>query len=89
MCAKTPKIAQPVEKDPQYLANPFLDGLQIGKGTGRNQLRTDLGSPLLTVPAPSGVALPAGSSATSTPGLVTPSATVSGLPSIPSAALVR
>lgn len=44
MCAKTPKAAPITQKDPVYLRNPFLDGVKIGAGTGRNALRIDLGS---------------------------------------------
>ena len=41
MCMKTPKVNQPTDKPPQYLRNPFLDGLAIGQGQGRNSLRID------------------------------------------------
>ena len=44
MCTKTPKVQQPKDKPVQYLRNPFLDGLAIGQGQGRDSLRIDLGS---------------------------------------------
>jgi len=45
MCApKVPKPKTVAEKPVQYLRNPFLDDLSIGKDAGRNSLRIDLGS---------------------------------------------
>lgn len=47
MCTtKTPKVQQPVQKDPVYMANSWLDGLGInGESMGRNSLRIDMGTP--------------------------------------------
>ena len=43
MCTpKVPKVQPAVEKKPQYLRNPFLDGSAIQIGSrGRNSLRID------------------------------------------------
>lgn len=49
MCSKPPKPKPVKEKEPQYLRNPWLDGLAIGgvqgARSGRNALRVDLGTP--------------------------------------------
>ena len=45
MCTKTPKVQQPKDKPVQYLRNPFLDGIAIGQGQGRDSLRIDRGTP--------------------------------------------
>ena len=47
MCTKRPRIQQPEQKDPQFLRNPYLDGLAIGAGRGRNSLRIDRADPLM------------------------------------------
>lgn len=66
MCPKTPKVKPTVEKKPQYLRNPFLDGLAFGSNTGRNALRVDLGS---QTPVPYQPPAP-------TPGLVVPNSKI-------------
>lgn len=47
MCGSAPKPKKVEEKEPQYMRNPWLDGLAIGGltgiRTGRNSLRVDLG----------------------------------------------
>jgi hypothetical protein len=66
MCTvKKPKEVKPtVEKDPQYLRNPWLDGMSMNRSTtiGRNSLRLDPGSsyrtPLPTLPPPTGPTTP-------------------------------
>lgn len=66
MCSK-PKAPKPIkEKEPQYMRNPWLDGLAIGGlggiRTGRNSLRVDLGgtnaSTGLAIPQPTQPATP-------------------------------
>lgn len=52
MCTKTPKVNQPKDKPVQYLRNPFLDGLSIGQGRGRDSLRIDPGSRIAPVGDP-------------------------------------
>lgn len=51
MCAKPPKPKKVKEKPVQYLRNPFLDGINIGRDTGRASLRIDLGQQAAS-PAP-------------------------------------
>ena len=61
MCPKTPKVKPVEEKKPQYLRNPFLDGLAIGSNSGRNSLRVELGaasSPTAPYQPPPGVVIP-------------------------------
>lgn len=59
MCGSPPKPKPVKEKPPQYLRNPWLDGLALGgvgaARSGRNALRIDLGTPGA---APSYVGLP-------------------------------
>jgi hypothetical protein len=50
MCPKTPKVKPVEEKTPQYMRNPFLDGLALGASKGRNSLRVELGSTSPSVP---------------------------------------
>lgn len=59
MCTKSPKIPKPeTPKEIASFRNPFLDGMQIGAGRGRDALRTDLGGGLMirqpAAPPPSG-----------------------------------
>lgn len=58
MCGSAPKAKKIEEKPPQYMRNPWLDGLAIGGlsgiRTGRNSLRVDLGG----TNAATGLAIP-------------------------------
>lgn len=73
MCMKTPKPKAVKEKPVQYLRNPWLDGLAIGAGQGRNSLRVDRTG--AAAPTAGGAAAPTYGGATA-PGLP-------GLPSVP------
>lgn len=66
MCPKTPKPQKQETKKPQYLRNPFLDGLALGSNAGRNSLRIDLGTPVAAPITPAVPFVP-------TPGIVVPS----------------
>lgn len=59
MCTvKTPKVQQPTNKQPVYLANPYLDGSSAnGLAIGRNSLRIDRSAPG-TTPPPASVGMP-------------------------------
>lgn len=54
MCGSPPKPKKVEEKPPQYLRNPWLDGLALGgvgaSRSGRNALRVDLGTPAGSAP---------------------------------------
>jgi hypothetical protein len=61
MCGSPPKPKAVKEKPPQYLRNPWLDGLALGgvgaARAGRNALRVDLAAPgkapsYLGIPSP-------------------------------------
>jgi hypothetical protein len=58
MCSSAPKVKPTTEKKPQYLRNPFLDGLALNATTSRNTLRNDL--------------TPAAVASNANPGLVVP-----------------
>lgn len=64
MCtAKPPKQTAPVEKDPQYMRNPWLDNMSMNRAStvGRNSLRTDSArvfNPAFALPPPTGPHMP-------------------------------
>lgn len=74
MCPKSPKVPETKETKPQYLRNPFLDGLAIGGGQsiGRNSLRVDPGTSVLTAPTPKPIATPGVTTPGTRAGLNTP-----------------
>lgn len=83
MCMKTPKPKKVEEKPVQWLRNPLLDGLAIGRGQtkGRTALRNDLGSagaayvnPYVKTPAPAAIAPTSSPTAGAGTGLAIPTA---------------